>query len=177
MREITLSIFALLLISNVTFGQKDTSNHNSLYIELDGAGGHYALNYEREIPIYKNFGINTAIGFSPSLLNRAIFSPRLPFQLKLYVKKAHHMIDLGAALTPYIGDYLIEDAFSENFRRREYAVFGQFGYRYSIKDKFFAGIAFTPLLLDNFILYEDRYLNNFSNTSLRWGALRIGFKF
>ncbi len=177
MRSTIPGIFILLFISNFTFGQKDTSARNSVFLELGGAGGHYSINYERAIPIYNNFGAHVALGISPSLINNSNFSPRLPFQLNLYIKKSNHIFELGAALTPYIGDYLLNDSFSENFRRRDYAIFGQIGYRYTIKDKFYAGIAFTPVLFDLLLttLQQGSYYlyNNFSP----WGALRIGYKF
>jgi hypothetical protein len=168
MKKDILIVLFLILFSGYCIAQEDSLRLirlNSVFIELGGTSGHFSINYNREIYLKNNFGFTLGVGFSPSLVD-FVFSPRFPFQAKFFYKIKKHSVESGFGLTPYVW-YNNDGGFSENLNEVKLAIFGEIGYKYSIiKQKFYIGIAFTPMIYDAW--KKDLY---------PWGALRFGYKF
>jgi len=157
--------FTLLAFSHTTsFTQNDSIKPNSIFIELGGVSGHFSINYDRTLSFNSNYGLIAGIGFSPSLIDLR-FSPRLPIQFKLFYQLNRHSLDIGTAFTPYFW-YDSNSNISNNLKDFDLAIAAQIGYKYSIWQRFYLGIAFTPIIFDSgdFQFYP-------------WGALRFGVKF
>jgi hypothetical protein len=152
----------LIFISLQAIGQSEKPK-NSVFVELGGMAGIMSLNYDRSIYLSDTIGFNIGIGFSTLLIiGQGTLS--VPVQVKLFYQFGKHSIEGGMGFT-ILGNGGSE---MESEIPLDIAVFAQVGYKYSIiKDRFYAGIAFTPSLGRIKTGYEF----------FPWGALRFGYKF
>src|SRR5690349_12188639 len=45
--------------------EKEIAKRNTVYLELGGIAAYYSLNYQRNIPVAKNFGLAAGIALAP----------------------------------------------------------------------------------------------------------------
>jgi hypothetical protein len=162
MKRILISPIILILISLQANGQNDKPK-NSVFLELGGMAEVMSLNYDRSFYLSDTIGINIGIGFSP-LVIIGQGTLLVPVQAKLFYQFGKHSIEGGMGFT-ILGDGGSE---LESEIPLDIAIFAQVGYKYSIiKDRFYVGIAFTPLL--------GRIKTGCE--FFPWGAVRFGYKF
>ena len=162
MKRISISSIILLFISLQAIGQNDKQK-NSVFFELGGMAGIMSLNYDRSFYLRDAIGFNIGIGFSPLIIiGQGTLS--VPIQVKFFNQFGKHSIEGGMGFNVF-GDGGSE---LESEIPLDIAIFAQAGYKYSIiKDRFYVGIAFTPLL--------GKIKTGFE--FVPWGALRFGYKF
>jgi hypothetical protein len=162
MKSISSGAMILIFISLQAIGQNDKPK-NSVFFELGGLAGLMSLNYDRSFYLSDASGFNIGIGFSP-LIIIGQGTLLVPIQAKFFNQFGKHSIEGGMGFTLF-GDGGSE---LESEIPLDIAIYAQAGYKYSIiKDTFYAGIAFTPLL--------GKMKSGFD--FVPWGALRFGSKF
>ena len=162
MKRILAIAIILAFISLQAYGQNDKPK-NSVFLELGGMAGLMSLNYDRSFYLSNSDGISIGIGLPPLILFGE-GTLLVPIQVKYFNQFGKHSIEGG------MGFSLMADAGSgyEYEFPLDMAIFAIAGYKYSvIGDRFYAGIAFTPLL--------GKIKTGFE--FFPWGALRFGYKF
>lgn len=162
MKRILISPIILIFLSLQTIGQSEKPK-NSVFVEFGGMAEIMSLNYDRSFHLSDAIGFNIGIGFTPLILIGQ-GTLLVPIQVKFFNQFGKHSIEGGMGFTLFgSGGSELESEIPLDI-----AIFAQVGYKYSIiKDRFYVGIAFTPLL--------GRIKTGFD--FFPWGALRFGYKF
>jgi hypothetical protein len=162
MKKFLTGTIILIFISLQANGQNDKPK-NSVFLELGGMAEIISLNYDRSFYLSDAYGFNIGIGFSPLILVGQ-GTLLVPTQVKFFHQSGKHSIEGGMGFTLF-GDANYE---GESEIPLDIAILAQIGYKYSIiRDRFYVGIAFTPMLGSIKTGYEF----------FPWGALRFGYKF
>jgi hypothetical protein len=154
---------AMLTYSTDAFAQKealDFSARNSLYLELGGSSGRYAVNYSRIIHQKEKLKLNVSAGFTlwhhhrydMSLSNRrTTWLPGIPIEFSAFWGRSNHHLEFGVGLIPYLAPRIQIDA--DTFEASDKIVFGaivplRIGYRYQKPGGgFFYRVGYTPLFI------------------------------
>ena len=161
--------FILSLTNSVSFSQRDTIKEykNSLYLEVAGAGGFGAINYEKRILKSGNFkiGLRAGLGLYHITDFEMAFNPDLLFPTTafFYYGKQHHIeIGIGQTLssTVYM-DYDTNDKDRMHHLHTNLAI----GYRYQKNtSRLLLKVSYTPII-------------EFNQTFRHWGSASIGYAF
>lgn len=160
-------IVLFLYASTNVFAQSDsTLKQNDVFFEIGGLGGFYSFNFQRNIFLNKNWGINWGVGFSPQGtygVTEGGYMPEIPIRVKAFYQiNNKNLIDFGIGVVPYNGNglYLYSN---DDYNLTAHVILG---YRHSLKNNKYWGINFTPFIYDT---YEF--------VLLPWGSINFGYNF
>ena len=156
-RAFILTLALGLVISFNTSAQTETETFtakNSIYLEVGGSSGRYAINYSKIFYQKGKLKLNASAGFSMwrNQLNdfKTIWLPIVPLEVSALYGKSNHHLELGFGFTSYLGRTL--NINSETFEFSDKVVFGAFiplrvGYRYQKPEGgFFFRVGYTPII-------------------------------
>lgn len=154
-----IQIFFLILtfIPSYLLAQEDSFQSypkNSIYLEIGGNAGQYAVSYGRTLHQSGNFKLIGSLGFSlwaDPIEGSTIWKPALPLELVGLVGKKVHHLELGVGFTPFIESQIDSEFTAGGIIQTKgdgfFAALIPFriGYRYQKPHKgFFFRIGYTP---------------------------------
>ncbi len=155
-------IFLVVFLASpfASFGQKETANfaaRNTVYAELGGGSGRYAVNYSRIIYQKDKMKLNASAGFSmwKDLLffssRSSIWLPVIPLEISAFFGRSKHHLEIGSGFTSYLASRFQFSPDSYEVREKVgFAAFVPFriGYRYQKHEGgFFYRVGYTPFLI------------------------------
>ncbi|MHA7128655.1 hypothetical protein [Algoriphagus namhaensis] len=139
---------------NASFAQTETNTFTakqSLYVELGGTAGRYAINYGKVFHQSGKLKLNASAGFSMwsnKLNSKTTWLPVVPLEFSAFYGKSNHHLEMGIGFTSGLDRTLEFD--SQTLETNEKVVFDAFiplriGYRYQKPEGgFFFRVGYTP---------------------------------
>ncbi|OOG73641.1 hypothetical protein [Algoriphagus sp. A40] len=160
LRRLKLILLSVLIVivalPSETFAQKETQEftaRNSVYLEIGGSSGIYAVNYSKIFHQKGKLKLNASAGFSmlpnEKIDSKTIWLPAIPLEVSALYGKSNHHLEMGFGFTSYLDKTTAID--SETFELSDEVVFGavipvRIGYRYQKPEGgFFFRVGYTPL--------------------------------
>jgi hypothetical protein len=155
-KAVLIGFFLVFLtLSQFTFAQTEPeafTAKNTIYLELGGSSGIYAVNYSKIFHQKGKLKLNASAGFSmlPSekINSKNIWLPAIPLEVAALYGKSNHHLEMGFGFTSYLDKTTAIN--SETFELSDKVVFGaiipvRIGYRYQKPEGgFFFRIGYTP---------------------------------
>lgn len=163
--QLKYSLFLVLVVALAnsfeltaqTEPEKFTAKH-SVYLELGGSSGRYAVNYGRIIHQKEKFKFNVSAGFTlwhytysfgPNGPKETTWLPAIPIEFTVFWGKSNHHLELGSGVVSYLES--ISQLNFDTFEETRKIVFGaafplRIGYRYQKPGGgFFYRVGYTPI--------------------------------